>query len=48
MRNLRFSNLYTVQVGIFWVVTPCGIAIDSLKMEAARSSETFVCYYNYM
>jgi hypothetical protein len=33
-----------VQVGVFWVVTPC--SVDTLKMEAAWTSEVLVSYHH--
>jgi hypothetical protein len=40
-----------IQVEVFWVVTPCSVAVGYqhhviLKMEATRSSETLVSYRN--
>jgi uncharacterized membrane protein YjjP (DUF1212 family) len=34
-----------IEVEIFWNVTPCSI-VFTLKMEAAKSSETLVSYSN--
>jgi hypothetical protein len=43
---------YKIQEQVFWVMTPCKVAEDldnsihfTLKMEAARSSETLVFYH---
>jgi len=40
-------NRKCVHVEVFWVVTPCSAAsIFGVKMEAALTSETVVCYHN--
>jgi hypothetical protein len=47
----RYFEVFTavkIQVEFLWVVTPCSVVVGyfTLKMEAARSSETLVPYHN--
>jgi hypothetical protein len=49
--NARFEvfTAVKIQVEVFWFVTPCdvvGYQRFRLKMEAAWTSETLVCYHN--
>jgi hypothetical protein len=45
MRFKVFKAL-KIQVKVFWVVTPCSVVVESLKMEAACTPETLVSYHN--
>jgi hypothetical protein len=46
--DARFEVLTAVkiQTEVFWVVTVCGVAASTLKMEAARSPKILVSYHN--